>query len=732
MLYPQDVSGTRKVLLPHYNRAGALESVKLDGTIYVEYIAYNTRGQRMLTALGNGIMIRQNYDPKTFRMLRMRTEQYTKPTAFTYHPTGQPLQDFAYAYDLVGNMLAMHDRTPESGIPNTPPGTDALDRTFIYEPIYRLFSATGRECDVHPVLPWDDTPRCTDLTSTRGYTEQYQYDPVGNMVKLQHQAKGSFTRVFTLAPQSNRLATMAVGTTVYDYAYDPNGNLVQETTSRHFEWDHSDRMRVYRTQVGNTEPSIHGHYLYDANGQRVKKLVRNQGGQFEVTVYINGVFEYHRLVRGGTAQENNTLHVMDHEKRIALIRAGNPFPDDTTPAVKYHLSDHLGSTNVVVDDTGALVNREEYTPYGETSFGSFARKRYRFTGKERDEESGLYYHGARYYAPWLERWTTADPLYLKFANQANAHSLDSPLSSNPGASVLAERNQNKSNDSNTRFQSLYSYAEDNPVRFFDSTGLQDEAATESNPVETGLEGAQAKNNNICLPGDMLEYDDPSFVPSSSSSTTSGFDKPVEWFSLNLMKFMLPADWGGAFDAGLKAISDRDMEELMRYGPPYGFYGEPFWKFKAMSEWRSHFIGASGFIVTASAEGGVVGAGGGGQVTAGAGIGPVGAGGFISRGGFLGGPAVDATVKQGYPGYSHAPDDPKLVFGASEGIGIGAFTSNAISFTELRDIPLSFTLNLGPISIQYGSNGQTYIFSVAVTYGGGYSTSLYPTTTSTTK
>ena len=58
---------------------------------------------------------------------------------------------------------------------------------------------------------------------------------------------------------------------------------------------------------------------------------------------------------------------------------------------------------------GALINREEFTPYGETSFGSFARKRYRFTGKERDEESGLSYHGARYYSPWVGRWLSPDP-----------------------------------------------------------------------------------------------------------------------------------------------------------------------------------------------------------------------------------------------------------------------------------------------------------------------------------
>ena len=75
------------------------------------------------------------------------------------------------------------------------------------------------------------------------------------------------------------------------------------------------------------------------------------------------------------------------------MRTGPAFPDDRRPPLTYELGDHLGSSNVVLDESGRLVDREEHTPYGETSFGSFARKRYRFTGKERDEESGLYYHG---------------------------------------------------------------------------------------------------------------------------------------------------------------------------------------------------------------------------------------------------------------------------------------------------------------------------------------------------
>jgi RHS repeat-associated protein len=66
------------------------------------------------------------------------------------------------------------------------------------------------------------------------------------------------------------------------------------------------------------------------------------------------------------------------------------------------------------DDAG-IISYEEYFPFGATSYQAVAArtdlpKRYRYTAKERDEESDLYYHGARYYAPWLGRWTACDPI----------------------------------------------------------------------------------------------------------------------------------------------------------------------------------------------------------------------------------------------------------------------------------------------------------------------------------
>jgi len=175
---------------------------------------------------------------------------------------------------------------------------------------------------------------------------------------------------------------------------------------------------------------------------------------------------------------------MDNQQRIALVRIGTPFPDDTTPAVKYQLSDHLGSSNVVIDDTGARINREEYTPYGETSFGSFARKRYRYTGKERDEESSLYYHGARYYAPWLARWVSCDP----------AGMVDGV--------------------------GLYGYTRENPVRFTDPTGTQtlieadvdfEPEEPDFEPEEPDFEPEEPETSSATSPG----------APGSSSGTSPG-------------------------------------------------------------------------------------------------------------------------------------------------------------------------------------------------------------------
>jgi RHS repeat-associated protein len=100
-----------------------------------------------------------------------------------------------------------------------------------------------------------------------------------------------------------------------------------------------------------------------------------------------------------------------------MIDARNGVNDGTPASVtRYQLSNHLDSAVMELGQTGRTLSYEEYHPYGTTAYQAMdsslpvSARRYRYTGKERDEESGLYYHGARYYVPWIARWASADPL----------------------------------------------------------------------------------------------------------------------------------------------------------------------------------------------------------------------------------------------------------------------------------------------------------------------------------
>jgi RHS repeat-associated protein len=83
--------------------------------------------------------------------------------------------------------------------------------------------------------------------------------------------------------------------------------------------------------------------------------------------------------------------------------------------IRYQFGNHLGSVSLELDDEAMLISFEEYYPFGSTSCQAVrsqteTRKQNRYMGKERDEESGFYYHGARYYVAWLTRWVSIDPL----------------------------------------------------------------------------------------------------------------------------------------------------------------------------------------------------------------------------------------------------------------------------------------------------------------------------------
>ena len=292
-----------------------------------------------------------------------------------------------------------------------------------------------------------------------------------------HRSTGP-TRTLTLESESNRLQSVTTGQRTGHYAYDDAGNLTEENQSRRFAWNHADRMTNFSEGPRGREPVVHARYLYAADGMRVKKWVRKRTGPAdgESTSYIDGLIEHTIWRRGGQTGENNHLHVKDDHRRIALIRVGPAHPDDKGEPVQYHLADHFGSTALVVGglDTRASmdISREEYIPYGETSFGGHTRKRYRYSSKERDEESALYYFGARYYEPFLCRWLSSDP----------AGAVDGP--------------------------NLYQYVRANPLRVGDPSGLQGAI------VEPLVAPSAAPPSAAILPGAVAE---PMAAPAAQTS-----------------------------------------------------------------------------------------------------------------------------------------------------------------------------------------------------------------------
>jgi len=162
-----------------------------------------------------------------------------------------------------------------------------------------------------------------------------------------------------------------------------------------------------------------------------------------------------------------------------------------------------------------VISYEEYHPYGTSAYRAVvsgvevSAKRYRYTGKERDEETGLYYHGARYLAPWLGRWVSADPAGL----------LD-------GAGV-------------------YSYVKGNPVRLSDPRGMAGE-----DPLRNDAPSGVIQFRNPATEGTFahvadapLKFEEPNTANASSEPTRPKAPAgPPAWLRNHMDVQTSPPDW----------------------------------------------------------------------------------------------------------------------------------------------------------------------------------------------
>lgn len=385
--------------------AGRPYASQLDDVVLLKSCEYSALDQVQIERTGNNVLTLASYSPANGRLLRL------KSTTQTDHL----LQDLHYQYDPVGNIERIEDLAqPVQWFAQQ--RIEAIN-TYRYDTLYQLIEATGRENAsqrIGPGLPGLELFGSQDDSRWRNYSQTYSYDSGNNLTTLKHDAGAGNTvlRHMAVAEYSNRSLLMGDGAVDFAGGFDANGNQQQLAPGQWMLWDTRNQLHQV-TQVVREAPDGQDDdveiYIYDSEGQRVRKVRRAKTGggeQISQVLYLPGL-----EVRTQTTSEE--LHVVTAQagrNHVRVLHWAGIGEDQW----RYSLNDHLGSSTLELNETGELISQESFYPYGGTSWWA-ARSRVhaqyktvRYSGKERDA-TGLYYYGMRYYAPWLQRWISTDP-----------------------------------------------------------------------------------------------------------------------------------------------------------------------------------------------------------------------------------------------------------------------------------------------------------------------------------
>jgi RHS repeat-associated protein len=435
MVYPDG-----EVVTYDYEESGAPRTVTgtmgTTTTNYVQRINYDQFGHRSRVLLGNSALVQYTYFPDTERL---KTQ-----TSILGGLGGRVVQNLGYTYDVAGNITKLIDSV---AVPTGPPPVGTIvpgstSYTFGYDDLYQLTTATGQYLGC-----------ASGCNNARKYSVGMTYDEIGNIKhKTQNDVVMTPTGVSTAQPATSYdvgytyggarpHAVTAVGSAAY--TYDADGNQLTSSgtfgIARTLTWNEEDRVR------SEADRGFTDSFLYDAEGNRTHK----RRSTLE-TVYVNPNY----VVRAFTTESK---HIMVGDTRVATVMAtirtpGNPSTAQN-PSYFYYLPDHLQSTRLSTDAAGNILQHDEYFPSGETWFheqrnnDSRNSQPYMFSAKEQDE-SGLYYFGARYYDPRVGNWLSPDPI------------LASHMRGEVNGGVFAPRNLG-----------LYTYTWNNSIRLRDPNGL---------------------------------------------------------------------------------------------------------------------------------------------------------------------------------------------------------------------------------------------------------------------
>ncbi|WP_235282655.1 RHS repeat domain-containing protein [Morganella morganii] len=271
------------------------------------------------------------------------------------------------------------------------------------------------------------------------------------MTQLRHSAgHNNWTQVFSVSPESNRSLPQPVSPYEVERFFDSFGNL-KESNGVHFTRDSQQQLvRADGARRANGA-SDYEFYQYDSSGQRCSKFSSRiadgitQARRRETVTYISGMrlceYDYDGKPQG--SHYSLSFPLAGHSAVVCLSEREPEKKEMPLSLMRYNCLDAQGSVALELSAEGDIITQEEYYPFGGTSlFSSRSEseadyKYHRYSNKERDNLTGLYDYGFRYYAPWLCRWISPDPLGTADGMNAYCMVRNNPVTYSDSAGLMA-------------------------------------------------------------------------------------------------------------------------------------------------------------------------------------------------------------------------------------------------------------------------------------------------------
>lgn len=327
------------------------------------------------------------------------TKEYNKASGhLNYISTGynssNDVRDISYSYDKLNNVVSKIDRQQN------------VNSSYSYDSLNRIASAN--------IETLNNPSNSLSLT--------YSYDSVGNILHKSDVGDYSYTKAHQVTHVSN-------GVESSNYSYDENGNMIKKNNT---DITYSSFNKAIELSDGvNTTK-----FFYAPNRTRYKKILNG-----DTIYYIGKQFEQEKV--GTTIRYKNYIYAGGE---VVAINIEEDDGSMLTPSVRYLHKDSLGSVDTITDESGVVIQRLTYKPFGErvvTSWkdettGLLPLTKRGYTGHEHIKEHGLINMNARLYDPTIGRFLSADTM------------IPSPY--------------------DTQSYTRYSYVKNNPMIYTDPTG----------------------------------------------------------------------------------------------------------------------------------------------------------------------------------------------------------------------------------------------------------------------